>query len=73
MGIGRQHALPASHDYEVAPGEFEDVACCCPASGALKDNCRAVLVGSRTYGKGLIQSVYELADSSGLVRQRAVT
>ena len=35
-------------------------------AGALKDNCRAVLVGSRTYGKGLIQSVYELADSSGL-------
>ena len=26
-----------------------------------------MLVGSRTYGKGLIQSVYELADSSGLV------
>ena len=36
-------------------------------AGALKDNCRAVLVGSRTYGKGLIQSVYELSDSSGLV------
>ena len=35
-------------------------------AGALKDNCRAVLVGNRTYGKGLIQSVYELADSSGL-------
>ncbi len=33
----------------------------------MKDNCRAVLVGSRTYGKGLIQSVYELSDSSGLV------
>jgi carboxyl-terminal processing protease len=36
-------------------------------AGALKDNCRAVLVGGRTYGKGLIQSVYELSDSSGLV------
>ena len=24
-------------------------------AGALKDNCRAVLVGGRTYGKGLIQ------------------
>lgn len=35
--------------------------------GALKDNCRAVLVGGRTYGKGLIQSVYELSDTSGLV------
>lgn len=26
-----------------------------------------MLVGGRTYGKGLIQSVYELSDSSGLV------
>lgn len=38
------------------------------AAGALRDNCRAVLVGpGRTYGKGLIQSVYELSDGSGLV------
>jgi carboxyl-terminal processing protease len=36
-------------------------------AGALKDNCRGVLVGGRTYGKGLIQSVYELSDGSGLV------
>eukprot|EP00238_Polyblepharides_amylifera_P011938 CAMPEP_0196592390 /NCGR_PEP_ID=MMETSP1081-20130531/72622_1 /TAXON_ID=36882 /ORGANISM="Pyramimonas amylifera, Strain CCMP720" /LENGTH=569 /DNA_ID=CAMNT_0041916077 /DNA_START=290 /DNA_END=2000 /DNA_ORIENTATION=- len=36
-------------------------------SGALKDNCRAALVGTRTYGKGLIQAVYELSDGSGLV------
>lgn len=36
-------------------------------AGALKDNCRAVLVGRRTYGKGLIQSVYELSDASGLI------
>lgn len=36
-------------------------------AGALRDNCRAVLAGSRTYGKGLIQSVYELSDGSGLV------
>lgn len=36
-------------------------------AGALQDNCRGVLVGRRTYGKGLIQSVYELGDGSGLV------
>ncbi|KAL6753977.1 ClpP/crotonase-like domain-containing protein [Haematococcus lacustris] len=36
-------------------------------AGALHDNCRAVLVGGRTFGKGLIQSVYELSDGSGLV------
>ncbi|KZV51062.1 carboxyl-terminal-processing peptidase 1, chloroplastic [Dorcoceras hygrometricum] len=34
---------------------------------ALHDNCRAVLVGERTYGKGLIQSVFELSDGSGIV------
>ena len=36
-------------------------------AGAVQDNCRGVLVGERTYGKGLIQSVYELGDGSGLV------
>ena len=51
-------------------------------AGALRDNCRAPLVAVypagaagaapsgpflRTYGKGLIQSVYELGDGSGLV------
>lgn len=36
-------------------------------SGALQDNCRAVLVGERTLGKALIQSVYELVDGSGLI------
>lgn len=36
-------------------------------AGAIKDNCRGVVVGERTYGKGLIQSVFELADGSGLV------
>ncbi|RWR96140.1 carboxyl-terminal-processing peptidase 1, chloroplastic isoform X1 [Cinnamomum micranthum f. kanehirae] len=34
---------------------------------ALHDNCRAVLVGDRTFGKGLIQSVFELDDGSGIV------
>ncbi|XP_020519450.1 carboxyl-terminal-processing peptidase 1, chloroplastic isoform X2 [Amborella trichopoda] len=34
---------------------------------ALHDNCRAVLVGEKTFGKGLIQSVFELDDGSGVV------
>ncbi|XP_043689845.1 carboxyl-terminal-processing peptidase 1, chloroplastic isoform X2 [Telopea speciosissima] len=34
---------------------------------ALHDNCKAVLVGERTFGKGLIQSVFELHDGSGVV------
>ncbi|MBW4618946.1 MAG: PDZ domain-containing protein [Cyanosarcina radialis HA8281-LM2] len=35
-------------------------------SGALKDNRRATIVGSQTYGKALVQSVHELSDGSGL-------
>uniref|UniRef100_A0A803MDM1 Tail specific protease domain-containing protein n=1 Tax=Chenopodium quinoa TaxID=63459 RepID=A0A803MDM1_CHEQI len=36
-------------------------------ASALHDNCKAVLVGEKTYGKGLIQSVFELHDGSGVV------
>jgi carboxyl-terminal processing protease len=35
-------------------------------SGALQDNGRAVLVGEKTFGKGLVQSVRPLKDGSGL-------
>ncbi|XP_010264804.1 PREDICTED: carboxyl-terminal-processing peptidase 2, chloroplastic [Nelumbo nucifera] len=35
-------------------------------AGALKDNKRAVLFGEPTFGKGKIQSVFELSDGSGL-------
>ncbi|MGB3308129.1 MAG: carboxyl-terminal processing protease CtpC [Nodosilinea sp.] len=35
-------------------------------SGALKDNERALLVGTRTFGKGLVQSVRSLGDGSGV-------
>ena len=35
-------------------------------AGALKENHRAKVVGSRTYGKGTVQSVHSLADGSGL-------
>ncbi len=35
-------------------------------SGAIQDNKRGILVGKKTFGKGLVQSVRSLADGSGL-------
>jgi len=35
-------------------------------AGALQDNGRAQLVGERTFGKGLIQSLFGLSDGSGV-------
>ncbi|MDX2215327.1 MAG: S41 family peptidase [Oculatellaceae cyanobacterium bins.114] len=35
-------------------------------AGALQDNGRARLVGEKTFGKGLIQSLFNLSDGSGL-------
>ena len=34
--------------------------------GALKDNDRAKIIGTKTYGKGVIQTVVSLADGSGM-------
>lgn len=36
-------------------------------SGALRDNCRAVIMGDRSFGKGLVQAVYGLKNGYGLV------
>lgn len=35
-------------------------------SGALKDNKRAVLVGTKTFGKGVVQEINRLPDGSGV-------
>ncbi len=35
-------------------------------SGAIRDNGRGILVGKKTFGKGLVQSVRALSDGSGL-------
>ncbi|CAM9993561.1 unnamed protein product [Ascophyllum nodosum] len=36
-------------------------------AGALQDDCRAVLRGGITFGKGLVQAVYGLEDGEGLI------
>jgi C-terminal processing protease CtpA/Prc len=35
-------------------------------AAAMQDNDRAVIVGARTFGKGLVQDIIPLADGSGL-------
>lgn len=61
----------------IADGEFSDVPlvvlvnkATASASeilaGALKDNHRARLVGEKTFGKGVVQTVSQLSDGSGL-------
>lgn len=35
-------------------------------AGALKDSGRAILVGERSYGKGVVQGLYRLPDGSGI-------
>jgi carboxyl-terminal processing protease len=35
-------------------------------AGALNDNQRGIIVGEKTFGKGLIQSLFELNDGSGM-------
>lgn len=35
-------------------------------AGALKDNNRALLIGEKSYGKGVVQVLYELSDGSGI-------
>lgn len=35
-------------------------------TGALKDNGKATVVGTKTYGKGIVQTVYPFSDGSGM-------
>jgi carboxyl-terminal processing protease len=36
-------------------------------AGSLRDNCRAIVMGEKSFGKGLIQAVYGLKNGAGLV------
>ncbi len=35
-------------------------------TGALRDNKKATVIGTKTYGKGIVQTVYPFADGSGM-------
>ncbi len=35
-------------------------------SAALKDNNRAVIIGTKTFGKGVVQKIYPMPNSTGL-------
>jgi carboxyl-terminal processing protease len=41
-------------------------------TGALQDHDRAVVVGSDSFGKGLVQSIYQLSESTGLALTTAL-
>jgi len=41
-------------------------------TGALKDHKRAEIIGTRTFGKGLVQTIVDLGDGSGLKLTTAV-
>jgi len=40
-------------------------------AGALRDNCRATIVGTKTYGKGVAQGYFGLSDGAVLVESFA--
>ncbi|XP_020519455.1 carboxyl-terminal-processing peptidase 1, chloroplastic-like isoform X2 [Amborella trichopoda] len=61
--FGRDPQLQRSITTETAPLISAPVM----VATALHDNCRAVLVGEKTFGTGLIQSVFEHDDRSGVV------
>ncbi len=61
-GSARRASIPMAVLVNKASASASEIV-----SGSLKDDGRAVLIGTTTFGKGLVQTVYSLSDGSGLL------
>ena len=63
-----KHNLPChgSNNHSQGPFRGDTLFLVQVLAGALQDNGRAKIVGETTFGKGLIQTIVELSDGSGV-------